>query len=171
MDFLLIKAQKGDQEAYVSLFSNYEADLYRFIYTQCGNREDALDIVQEVAYRSFKYIHTVKETTFFKTWLFRIAINASNDLLKKRTNFDLLDESYAEESFQQLSDLKFTLEAVMTYLTPIEKQVVYLKYYEELTFQEISDVLQVKLGTVKSVLYRALTKLKQALHEEGYNVI
>lgn len=171
MDILLKKAQKGDHEAYASLFAKYEADLYRFIYTQCGNGEDALDVVQEVAYRSFKYIHTVKEATFFKTWLFRIAINASNDLFKKRTNFDLLDESYAEESFQQLSDLKFTLEAVMTYLTPIEKQVVYLKYYEELTFQEISDMLQVKLGTVKSILYRALSKLKQALHEEGYNVI
>ena len=70
-----------------------------------------------------------------------------------------------------MSDLKFTLEAVMTYLTPIEKQVVYLKYYEELTFQEISDILQMKLGTVKSILYRALSKLKQALHEEGYYVI
>lgn len=171
MDFLLIKAQKGDHDAYAALFAKYEADLYRFIYTQCGNVEDALDVVQEVAYRSFKYIHTVKEPKFFKTWLFRIAINASNDLFKKQTNFELLDDTYAEESFQQLSDLKFTLEAVMTYLTPIEKQVVYLKYYEELTFQEIGDMLQVKLGTVKSILYRALSKLKQALHEEGYNVI
>ena len=141
------------------------------IYTQCGNVEDTLDILQEVAYRSFKYIHTVKEPTYFKTWLFRIAINASNDSFKKRKNFELLNDTYAEESFQQLSDLKFTLEAVMTYLTPIEKQVVYLKYYEELTFQEISDILQVKLGTVKSILYRALSKLKQAVQEEGYNVI
>ena len=172
MDAILLrKAQKGDDEAYVALFTPYEADLYRFIYTQCGNVEDTLDVLQEVAYRSFKYIHTVKEPTFFKTWLFRIAINASNDSFKKRKNFDLLNDTYAEESFQQLSDLKFTLEAVMTYLTPIEKQVVYLKYYEELTFQEISDILQVKLGTVKSILYRALSKLKQALQEEGYNVI
>ena len=74
MDFLLIKAQKGDHEAYTTLFAKYEADLYQFIYTQCGNVEDALDVVQEVAYRSFKYIHTVKEPTFFKTWLIRIAI-------------------------------------------------------------------------------------------------
>mgnify|MGYP003418664529 FL=1 len=126
MDLLLIRAQKGDHDAYAKLFAKYEADLYRFIYTQCGNVEDALDILQEVAYRSFKYIHTVKEPKFFKTWLFRIAINASNDLFKKQTNVELLDDTYAEESFQQLSDLKFTLDAVMTYLTPIEKQVVYL---------------------------------------------
>ena len=172
MDAILLrKAQKGDDEAYAALFTTYEGDLYRFIYTQCGNVEDTLDILQEVAYRSFKYIHTVKEATFFKTWLFRIAINASNDSFKKRKYFELLNDTYAEENFQQLSDLKFTLEAVMTYLTPIEKQVVYLKYYEELTFQEISDILQVKLGTVKSILYRALSKLKQALQEEGYNVI
>ena len=168
---LLKKAQKDDDEAYVTLLATYEADLYRFIYTQCGNVEDTLDVVQEVAYRSFKYIHTVKEPAFFKTWLFRIAINASNDLFKKRTKFELLDDTYSEDSFQQLFDLKFTLQAVMTYLTPIEKQVVYLKYYEELTFQQISDILQVKLGTVKSILYRALSKLKQALHVEGYNVI
>ena len=61
MDAILLrKAQKGDDEAYAALFTTYEADLYRFIYTQCGNVEDTLDVLQEVAYRSFKYIHTEK---------------------------------------------------------------------------------------------------------------
>ena len=49
MDLLLIKAQKGDHDAYAALFEEYEADLYRFLYTHCGNVEDALDVVQEVA--------------------------------------------------------------------------------------------------------------------------
>ena len=82
MNFLLKKARKGDHEAYEALFAKYEADIYRFIYTQCGNVEDALDVVQEVAYRSFKYIHTVKEPAFFKHGYFGLQLMQATICLK-----------------------------------------------------------------------------------------
>lgn len=168
MDVRLIKkAQKGDAAAYEQLFAHYEVEIYKLAFVYVKNRDDALDLVQEVAYRSFKYIHTLKEPAYFKTWLIRILMNSANDLLKKRPQHEPLQpELYVVPTDEEL-DVKVTLEGMMEYLTKEEKDVVLLKYYEDYTFEQIADVLDLKLGTAKTILYRALKKLKQALVKEG----
>ena len=95
---LIRQAQKGDAESYIQLFAKYEADLYRMAYVYSGKREDALDLVQEVAYRSFKYIHSLKDPRYMKTWLVRILINCANDFYKKRSDYEEFeDDVYIEE--------------------------------------------------------------------------
>ena len=64
-------------------------------------------------------------------------------------------------------DVRVTLEAAMKYLTVEEKNIILLKYYEDLTLQQIAETLDMKLGTVKTILYRALRKLRKALEKEG----
>lgn len=81
---LIKKAQKGNDKAFCTLFQQYEQDLYRIAYVYVKNQNDALDVVQETAYRSYKSIKTLKEPTNFKTWLVRIAISCSIDLLRKQ---------------------------------------------------------------------------------------
>ena len=83
---LIKKAQKGNDKAFLTLFQEYEQDIYRMAYIYVKNQNDALDVVQETAYRSFKSIGTLKEPRYFKTWLMRIAISCSLDILRKRKN-------------------------------------------------------------------------------------
>ena len=162
---LIRRAQKGDADSYAQLFAKYEADLYRMAYVYSGRREDALDLVQVVAYRSFKYIHSLKDPRYVKTWLVRILINCANDFYKKRPD----TKEYEDDAFieDEQVDVKVTLEAAMKYLTVDEKNIILLKYYEDWTVQQIADALDMKLGTVKTILYRALRKLRDALEKEG----
>ncbi|WP_235616013.1 sigma-70 family RNA polymerase sigma factor [Metasolibacillus sp. FSL H7-0170] len=163
---LLRQAQRGDDAAYIKLFQQYEQELYAMAYVYAKNKDDALDIVQECAYRSYKAIQQLREENYFKTWLIRILINCAHDLLKKRPHYEELHDTDLIEEPVAL-DTQFTLQSVMEHLSIEEKHVVLLKYYEDFTFEQIADILQLKLGTTKTILYRALKKLKAKLEEEG----
>jgi len=167
LERLVKKAQKGNDKAYVLLFQQYEADIYRMAYVYVKNKEDALDLVQEVAYQSFKKISTLKKPEFFKTWLMKITINCALNLINKNkkviplnSNLDMLMRTEDEDIALTLS-----LNKLIDTLQEDEKSVILLKYYDDRTLKEISEILDIPLGTAKSVLYRALDKLRQNLKE------
>jgi len=81
---LVEKAQQGSETAYLELFQKHEEMIYRMAFVYVRNQEDALDIVQETAYRSFKSIKSLRQPKHFVTWLTKIAINCSVNLLKQR---------------------------------------------------------------------------------------
>ncbi|MGE7694224.1 sigma-70 family RNA polymerase sigma factor [Lysinibacillus sp. NPDC094177] len=166
-EILVQRAKEGDAEAFAQLFSQYEIDVYKMAYVYVGNEADALDVVQEVAYRSFKYIHSLQSVTYVKTWLIRIAINCATDLLKKRGEILPFEAGLEiiEEPLEELPE-KWALEDVMTKLTKEEKDVILLRFYHDYTLSQVAHFLQLKLGTTKTILYRALKKLKQALEQE-----
>ncbi|MEG0449041.1 MAG: sigma-70 family RNA polymerase sigma factor [Lysinibacillus sp.] len=167
LEELVKYAKAGDAGAFTELFMHFEIDIYKMAYLYVGNEADALDVVQEVAYRSFKYIQSLQSATYIKTWLMRIAINCASDVLKKRGQVVSYEE-YAEEHEAPLEDLpeKWALEDVMTKLTKPEKDVIILRFYHDYTVQQTASILQLKLGTTKTILYRALKKLRQALEQE-----
>ena len=167
LERLVKKAQKGNDKAYVMLFQQYEADIYRMAYVYVKNKEDALDLVQEVAYQSFKKISTLKKPEFFKTWLMKITINCALNLINKNkkviplnSNLDMLMRTEDEDIALTLS-----LNKLIDTLQEDEKSVILLKYYDDRTLKEISEILDIPLGTAKSVLYRALDKLRQNFKE------
>ncbi|KAA9022886.1 sigma-70 family RNA polymerase sigma factor [Niallia endozanthoxylica] len=164
---LVKKAQKGDDKAFLKLYQQYQEDIYRIVYVYVKNQNDALDVVQEVAYLSFKNIHTLKNPEHFKTWLIKIAITCSINLIKK--NQKVIQLKPEDEEFIGLEDedvsLSITLQELLEQLNEDEKSVVILKFYEGYSFKEIADLLNIPLGTAKSVLYRALNKLRKNLKE------
>ncbi|MDG0794101.1 sigma-70 family RNA polymerase sigma factor [Cohnella ginsengisoli] len=167
---LLKRAQKGDREAYAELFGQYEGDLYRAAYIYVGNPDDALDVVQETAYRSYKSIRGLKEPRYFKTWLVKIAIRCAMDVYRKRRNEAAWKPAYEETLLaEEETDvpLAISLQALLELLDVQEKQVVLLRYYYDLTIREVSEVMELPLGTAKTMLYRALAKLKRRAGEEG----
>ncbi|MGE7114486.1 sigma-70 family RNA polymerase sigma factor [Lysinibacillus sp. NPDC047702] len=167
-DTLVQRAKKGDAEAFAQLFSQFEIDLYKMAYVYVGNEVDALDVVQEVAYRSFKYIHSLQSSIHIKTWLIRITINCATDLLKKRGQFlpyEMDELEKGEEPHEKLPQ-KWVMEDIITRLSKEEKDVILLRFYNDYTLSQVSQTLQLKLGTTKTILYRALKKLKQALEQE-----
>lgn len=130
-------------------------------YVYVKNQEDALDVVQEVAYQSFKKIDTLKTPEYFKTWLMKITINCAINLIKKNSKVVQLKPEYevvigTEEDIPLTLSLKDLIDG----LEDEEKSVVLLRFYQNHTFKEIAELLDMPLGTAKSVLYRALKKLR-----------
>lgn len=164
---LFRKAQNGDDKAFLKLFQTYEKEVYRIAYIYVKNDEDALDIVQETAYRSFKNFNSLKEASYFKTWLIRITINCAIDHIRKSKNVIQLIPEYEEELNYNDEDIliKLTLDELINTLDENEKSVIILKYYYDYTFKEISEILKIPLGSGKSILYRALSKLRKKAME------
>lgn len=163
---LLKKAQAGNEKAFLELFSKYENQMYRIAFLHVKNENDALDVMQEVAYRTFKNIKTVKNPEYFKTWLTRITMNCAVDYIRNNSKIVQLETNYLEEmeevteSYEREVLLRADLEELLEVLDSEEKNLILLKYYYEYSFQEIAELLKRPLGTVKSILYRALKKLR-----------
>lgn len=137
-------------------------------YVYVKNKEDALDVVQEVAYQSFKKIDTLQKPQFFKTWLIKIAINSAINIVNKNKKVIHLNPNY--ESVKGLEDenipLTLSIQEMIDTLEEDEKSVILLRFYHDQTFKEISNLLDIPLGTAKSVLYRALDKLRKEYKED-----
>lgn len=162
---LVKKAQKGDDQAFYALFQQYEQDIYRMAFVYVKDQNDALDVVQETAYRSFKAIKTLKEPRFFKTWLLRIAVNCSLDVLQKQKSVVRLlpevEENISGDVNEEDIPLEIMVRDLIEQLDEGEKGVVLLRFYEDLSFKEIAETLDIPLGTAKTILYRALDKLRK----------
>lgn len=163
---LVKKAQKGDEKAYIFLFKKYELDIYRIAYVYVKNQNDALDIVQETAYKSFSQIKTLKNPSYFKTWLIKIAINNALSHLRKEKKIVHLKPDYVDSlpaNEKEDITLQITLQDLIERLNENEKSIVLLRFYADHTISEIAKILDMLLGTVKTILYRSLQKLRMKM--------
>jgi len=136
-------------------------------YVYVKNKDDALDVVQEVAYQSFKKINTLKTPEYFKTWLMKITMNCATNVVRKNKKVVHIKPEYEEFIGTENEDisLSISLRALIEALEEDEKSIVLLRFYQNYTFKEISEVLEIPLGTAKSVLYRAMDKLRKQFKE------
>ncbi|MBQ5682092.1 MAG: sigma-70 family RNA polymerase sigma factor [Peptococcaceae bacterium] len=150
------------------LIADYQK-LYRLAYSYVHNENDALDIVQESAYKAVKNSHTLKNPQYAGTWIYRIVINESISFLRKQKQQEtpLYEaDGETEDSYQDV-DLHQALEQ----LEPIDKTVIILRYFEGMQLNQIAQTLDENLSTVKSRLYRSLKKLRVSMEEEGVQYI
>ena len=148
------------------LIENYEK-YYRLAFSYVHNEADAMDIVQEGAYKAMLKWESLEREDFAETWIYRIMLNEIFSMLRKRTRNeesmadpDCLEEIPAETPVDSLS-----LREALDRLSPKEKALVELRYFEDLKLEEIAGALDENLSTVKSRLYRTLRKLRIALEE------
>ncbi len=143
-----------------TLLENYQS-YYRLAFSYVHQESDAMDIVQEGAYKAMKKAKSLREEEFADTWVYRIMINTAKEYLKKyRRTYEELDEECAavEGECENLE-----LRAVVDKLPLREKTLIILRYYEDKPLMEIADILQENVNTVKSRLYRTLEKLRREL--------
>lgn len=143
--------------------------LYRLAYSYVHNENDALDIVQESAYKAIKNSSSLQQVQYAGTWIYRIVINESIQFLRKQKQqtVPLYEaDGEAEDTYTDL-DLRRALEQ----LEPLDKTVVVLRFFEGLQLNQIAQMLDENLNTVKSRLYRSLKKLKLSLADEGADCI
>lgn len=159
------KAIKGDDQAFLQVMQLYKDTLYRTAFAFLKNEHDALEAMQEVTFRAYQKIHTVKEPSYLKTWLVRIMMNYCQDQLKKRKRYsssEILQEIGFNEDTTQLE-----INEAIASLSCVEQQLIFLKYFQNTKIKEIAELEKIPEGTVKSRLHKALKSLKDFLSEKG----
>lgn len=179
---IVLRVIKGDGDAFGLLIDRYEEKLARYIRRFIQNNDDVEDILQVIFIKSYTHLQSFDTTRSFNSWIYRIAHNESVNYLKRKGNekisftdfFDtFFPHPFAEEesdSHAILHERKDQLEMFLNKLSPKYREVLVLYYYEDLSYQEISDVLQIPIATVGVRIKRAreaLAKvLPQAMNQE-----
>ena len=137
--------------------------LCRMAYRYVGNEQDALDIVQEAAYKAMKHCDDLREPQYVVTWLYQIVRNESVSFLRKCKIQCVPLWEVDGEQVPNYTDID--LQFALGQLDLREKTVVLLRFFEGLSFQQMAEALQENINTIKSRLYRALQKLRMLLDE------
>ncbi len=174
---LVAQAQSGDVDAFEELVRRYRNDVYALSYHFLRNREEAWDLSQEVFIKAYRSIGGFRGESGFKTWLMRITSNQCKDHLKKRR---VMVVDLGEEDTEQFAgdepnageqvdarELGRAIDKAVNSLPEIHRTAFVLREYQDLSYQEMADVMQCNIGTVMSRLHHARKKLQQALRDMG----
>jgi RNA polymerase sigma-70 factor (ECF subfamily) len=168
---LIGRARRGDVEAYNLLISRWEKRVYNYLLRITGEREEALDLSQEVFLKAYQHLRKLEDPARFAPWLFRIAHNeAFSSFRKRKVESDVLamTEAGGEEIGVERPpvfpiELSIAVTTALTRLTEEQRETVVLKIYQGFKFEEIAEILSCPVSTVKSRLYAGLDALKAQL--------
>lgn len=184
MDLLISRkikqVKKGDQDAFAEVVEYYKDKVYQLCYRMLGNAHEAEDSAQEAFIRAYVNIHTYDSTKKFSTWLYRIATNLCIDRIrKKKPDYYLdaeisgtdglnmysqipADQKLPEDELEKL-ELQEHIQQEILKLPDKYRSVIVLKYVDELSLKEISDILDLPVGTVKTRIHRGREALRNKL--------
>ncbi|MFS0554882.1 sigma-70 family RNA polymerase sigma factor [Brevibacillus sp. 179-C9.3 HS] len=161
-------AQAGNRAAFLSLMEEQQDRLHRIAYYYVRQEMDAEDVVHETIYRALVGLPKLKQPQFFTTWLTRIVMNCAMTALNKRKRL-VVDDRYVDE-LQQASvtehDDRIDLLAAVDQLEPRQRQVIAFKYWQDMTIEEIANLMRMPSGTVKTILHRGLKALRKNVQEQ-----
>lgn len=179
-ELLIRRAQRGDADAFEQLLLEHQKNVYNLCYRMAGNPDDAMDLSQETFLRAWRCLDQYQFASAFSMWLYRLCSNICIDFLRRRRrqqtvpltfeDADGEEQTYAVPDAQPLPEeqveLKLTREtlaAAMAQLLPEHRAVLQLRVVNEMSYEQIADVLDIQIGTVKSRLSRARNQLKKIL--------
>ncbi|HEK22219.1 MULTISPECIES: RNA polymerase sigma factor [unclassified Mucilaginibacter] len=168
---LVVKAREGSQKAYADLMQRYKDSIYFMVLKMVNNKEDAMDLTVETFAKAFEKLDKYQPEFAFSTWLFRVATNNCIDFIRKKKlntqsihgmidddgdekplqiKADTLNPEESSIKKQQTAELKLLIES----LPPRYRNLITLRYFDELSYEEIAQQLDLPLGTVKAQLFR-----------------
>ena len=171
---LIAQALKGKKSAWLILVKRYEKNLYNYALRMVNNPADAMDLMQDIFIALFKNLSKFRGECPFKSWLFKIAHYRCLEFYRRKRPMQSLDDVPEQEDEQTvclekdlfLQQQSSTLLQAMQHLPVKQKLVVELKFFQQCTFEDISQQLGISTNTAKSQLYSALDKLKVHLTNE-----
>ena len=165
---LVEQFQSGNSDVFKLLIEPIKEKLYRIIYSYVKNEESALDVVSEVVYKSYQNLKKLKNPEYFETWIIRIAINEAKNYLRNSKKIIYMEE-YQEIEEQQKHDTEISidLKEVINELPEEMRNTLIMKYYFDMTFEEIGRTLDKSSNTIKTWNYKALGILKEELQKGG----
>ena len=175
----LQRARGGDADGYRVLVEHYSRPVFRLAFRITGNEADAEDVVQDTFLRAYRGLAKFDERAKFSTWLYRIATNASLDLLRKRKRHDDKAEPVSAEAPDPIevlpsvnpspdrlmlsNEVREKVEAAMMRLSPKEKAAFVLRHFEGMSIEEIGRALDMGSSAAKNNIFRAVQKLRREL--------
>ena len=150
-----------DNETFAGLVREYTPNLYRLALGILHNREDAEDAVSEAILKAYEKVHTLKNPNSFRAWIMQIAANEAKRIYVKNKRSALMEN--VEDYMPEFRDEYHELWDVVMRLDVSYREVTILYFYEQLTIKEISKILHIPEGTVKSRLHRGKQQLKRYL--------
>ena len=182
-EMLFSQVQREDMHAFDMIVSRYKTRLYNCVYRMVNNPENAEDLVQETFLRVYKNRHNYQATSNFSTWIYTIALNLARSELRKRKRrqffslnssthedsntegFDLPDTSFGPSDHMEQSELGQAIQKAIDHLPIKYRTVIVLRDVQELSYEQISEILNCPTGTVKSRVNRARLRLQEMLRQ------
>lgn len=172
MEEIIKKCKQKDISAQSILYEKYSKQVYRTAYILTKSKTLAEDITQETFIRAFSKINLFKEGKSFNSWLYTITLNVSKNILKRQKWVNFFCPLEENEPSGDYNTLEFTYEhkerdrlmkEVIDRLPFKQKEVIILKYYNNFSQEEISDILAIPVGTVKSRIHTGLEKIRKVI--------
>ena len=169
---LIRRAARGDVEAYNLLVSRWDRRVYNYLLRITNHREDALDLAQDVFLKAYQNLRKLDDPGRFAPWLYRIAHNEAYSMFRKRRPETDVDDIAPESTGDGITvggtsifpiELSLAVAAALERLSPEQREAVVLKIYQGFKFEEMAEILDCPVSTVKSRLYAALDLLKTDL--------
>ncbi len=182
---LIADARKGDVAAFEALIGEHQKRIFSIAFRMAGNPEDAADMAQEVLIKIFKNLGNFQGNSKFSTWVYRVATNTCLDELKKLRRHtaysldqeleteegsvaaELADEAPTPEESAERRDLQRVVSEAIGMLSEDHKKAILLRDMQGFSYEEIANILQCSVGTVKSRINRARAQLKKILIKNG----
>ncbi|MGI5945795.1 MAG: sigma-70 family RNA polymerase sigma factor [Lachnospiraceae bacterium] len=142
---------------------------YRLAYSYTRNQEDALDVVQNSVCKALEHYEELKNENAVNTWIYRIVVNESLRTIKENKKHDLFKNSGESEGVyeERRFDVQDDLYEQINRLDKDTQTIIKLRFYEDLALQQIADIMEMNLNTVKAKLYRGLQALKVSMKEDS----
>ena len=169
---LIHQAARGSVESFNLLVSRWEKRVYNYLLRVTANREDALDLTQDVFLKAYQNLRKLDDTARFAPWLYRIAHNEAYSMFRKRRPEVDVEDMEPEAIGTKVTvggssvfpvELSLAVASALGRLTPEQREAVVLKVYQGFKFDEMAEILEIPVSTVKSRLYTALDLLKATL--------
>lgn len=171
---LIAAVLDGSEAAFAALVDRYKDRVFRLLSRYCRDAVECEDLAQDVFLKVFRKLHTFKHDAQFFTWLYRITVNAANDHLSRASSrrLRLVEDTEVFERGADSTDPTAALESaeiarvtreIIDQLPEKFRTILVLREFEELSYIEIAEVLEIQLGTVESRLFRARKRVKDAL--------
>ena len=175
------RAVAGDRDAFEELINTYHRRIFAMVYSRITSRMDAEDITQEIFVRAFQGVKSLRDPELFKPWLYRIALNAINDFLRKkrlrsiftlftreRDDGEVPDPIRGGSDYLERKEFWTRLNEFFSRLSPSEREVFRLKFLDGLCIREIAEVMEKNESTIKTHLYRAVEKFRRESDLSGF---
>ena len=180
---LLRGLRAGIESAYEELLARYQQPVYNVTYRLLGDESDACDVVQEVFLKVFRSVGAFRERSSLKTWIYRIAVNEAHNHRRwfsrhRKREVSIEQEPDRQHTYDLTADsgpspfdyaldreTRLLIEQALTEVSPVFRTAVVLRDLEDLSYEEIAEILQVSLGTVKSRILRGREALRRALSQ------
>lgn len=181
---IISKVLSGDTDAFELLVLDQSKIVYNLALRMAGNEEDAYDISQEAFLKAYTNLSTFRGECKFSSWLYRLTTNLCLDFIRKRNRqktipliyeddegneecMEIPDETFSPETEAERRELQQNVRAGLAQLPPMQREILMLREIGGMSYDEISDQLQIEEGTVKSRIFRARKKLCEILSKDG----